>query len=124
MLVMASFYPMKGIYQCLQPPFHDSFLVLVMYCLWFDVVLPSLTSKRVEADENYYYVTNYFKTYRYHKDDVLEIKTMDLGIWKWNTMVMKKPPVSAGASVSLAIHRLLKNRLRLPVLGYSLQRDR
>ena len=24
------------------------------------------------------------------KDDVLEIKTMDLDIWKWNTMVMKE----------------------------------
>ena len=70
-------------------PHFDSFLVLVMYCLWVWCGLPSFDLKRVEADRKLL-LRELFKTYRYHKDDVLEIKTMDLGIWKWNTMVMKE----------------------------------
>ncbi len=54
--------------------------------MWFTIV----DLKRVEADDNFYYVTNYFKTYRYHKEDVKEIKSLDFGIFKWNTMVMKE----------------------------------
>lgn len=46
--------------------------------------------KRVEADEQYYYVTNYFKTYRYLKSDVEEITSTDYGIWIWNTLRMKQ----------------------------------
>ncbi|MBL0081660.1 MAG: hypothetical protein IPP37_04190 [Saprospiraceae bacterium] len=46
--------------------------------------------KRVEADDQYYYVTNYFKTYRYLKTDVEKISSSDYGIWIWNTLHMKQ----------------------------------
>lgn len=90
MLVMASYLSDEGDLPLLTAPISKLILtscyVLFVGLMWFTIV----DLKRVEADDNYYYVTNYFKTYRYHKEDVIEIKSLDFGIFKWNTLVMKE----------------------------------
>ena len=67
--------------------------LVITSCYLIFVILMYFTImnlKRVEADDQYYYVTNYFNTYRYLKTDVEKISSSDYGIWIWNTLHMKQ----------------------------------
>ncbi|MBK8700961.1 MAG: hypothetical protein IPN29_16060 [Saprospiraceae bacterium] len=58
---------------------------LFMGIMWFTII----DLKRVEADDEFIYVTNYFKAFRYKKSDIASVSSMDLGIFTWNTYTMK-----------------------------------
>ncbi len=42
--------------------------------------LTVMSLKRVDADEEYIYVSNYFKTYRYKLQDIKAVKEIDFGL--------------------------------------------
>jgi hypothetical protein len=53
--------------------------------MWFTI----MNLKRVEEDQDYIYVTNYYNTYRYLKTDIQSIATKDYSIFKVTTLTMK-----------------------------------
>lgn len=53
--------------------------------MWFTI----MNLKRVEEDQDYIYVTNYYNTYRYLKTDIESIATKDYSIFKVTTLTMK-----------------------------------
>jgi hypothetical protein len=66
-------------------------ILLSSYILF--IILMSFTIiklKRVEADDNFIYVTDYFKTYRYAKEDIQDITTSDFIIFKSTSLTMKE----------------------------------
>lgn len=90
LLVLTSFMADEGDLPLLTSPISRLILtscyIIFVTLMYFTII----NLKRVEEDDQYYYVTNYFKTYRYLKDDVEKIRTFDLGFLKWNTMVMRQ----------------------------------
>jgi hypothetical protein len=60
--------------------------VLLIILMFFTII----RLKRVEADDDYFYVTNYLKTYRYSKNDIVSTKTSNYLIFKITTITMKE----------------------------------
>jgi hypothetical protein len=65
--------------------------MLVMYVsfitlMWFTI----MNLKRVEADQDHIFVTNYYNTFRYMKSDIESINTRDLSFFKVTTLTMKE----------------------------------
>ncbi len=54
------------------------FFVAGLVTLWFTL----MSFKRVEMDEDCFYVTNYFKTYKYSYDSIASINELDFIIMK------------------------------------------
>jgi hypothetical protein len=60
--------------------------VATMITFWYTIA----DLKRVEADDQYIYVSNYLKSYRYKKEDIVEEYTKNFLLFKVNTYVMKE----------------------------------
>ena len=58
------------------------FFAIGLAVLWFSL----MSFKRVEMDENVFYVTNYFKTYKYSYDSIADIGEIDFVIMKGVTI--------------------------------------
>jgi hypothetical protein len=72
-------------------------VILTTYIIF--VILLFLTIgklKRVEADDQYIYVSNYIKTYRYLKQDITEVKTFDFLLFKITSLVMREKTKMGG----------------------------
>lgn len=55
--------------------------------LWWSV----MRLKRIEGDEEFLYVTNYFKTFRYPFDSIESMKTKDYKFFKTLSVQLKEP---------------------------------
>ena len=62
------------------------FFLAVVVLIWFTIA----DLKRVEQQDDYLYVTNYFKTYRYHKDDISRFKSYEMGIFEVISIHMRE----------------------------------
>ncbi len=54
--------------------------------MWFTI----MNLKRVEADQDYIYVTNYYNTFRYLKSDIDQISTKSYSFFRVTTLTMKE----------------------------------
>ncbi len=63
---------------------------LLIFFLFLAILYFTLIQlKRVEMDAEYYYVSNYMKTYRLAFDDIASVDKMSLGPLKWITFKLK-----------------------------------
>lgn len=67
-----------------------------------------LSLKRVECDSQYAYVTNYFKTYRYPWDSIVEIKESKFLIFTVGQIVLKEPGALGQKMPFIASNRYYK----------------
>jgi len=68
--------------------------------------------KRVEIDENYIYITNYFKNYRYPHQDVAFIENPDRSPFSISTLHLKATGSLGGKIKYLAVRGWLQEFLR------------
>lgn len=55
------------------------------------LIFTLLSLKRVECSEDYFYITNYFKTYRYTYDSLHAIRTFDILLFKIIVLIFHEP---------------------------------
>jgi hypothetical protein len=78
--------------------FYLATLLIIYLTLW--------KLKRVELDAEYFYVTNYFKTFRYTYHSIAEIRTTSLLVFQIMTIEFNKP-----SSFGNRVHFILEPRL-------------
>ncbi len=63
-----------------------SIYILVLFMMWRTI----MSIKRIEMDEEYIYVTNYFKTFRYPYDSIESVKEQDYLLLKTLSFNLKE----------------------------------
>lgn len=67
----------------------------IVYCAFFFSIVAVMyftifKLKRVELDEDYVYITNYFKIYRYPYSNIEKVVRKDYGMWETGTVHLKE----------------------------------
>jgi hypothetical protein len=90
LLILASFTVDPGDVPFLANPIVRIAMIVIyllfLLFMWFTI----MDIKRVEADNESLYVTNYLKSYKYSRSDVVSIDVKDFILFKVTSLVMKE----------------------------------